>query len=185
MRTILSLLLLLAGGSAIAQAPQQPALNYDFAELRYVDVDANGGDGLQLGGSFRFGGNWLGLGSLTRLNFNNSVDSTTLELGAGYVWPYRPDWDFLASVRIVRTDVDFPTGSADDTGVRLTGGVRGLIAPQFEVRGAVQHVSVDNSDTYLELAGDYYFTPSIAAGLSLEFGGDVDVWTLGARWYFR
>lgn len=185
MRTTLSILLLLAGGSAFAQAPQEPALGYNFAELRFVDVDVNGGDGLKLGGSFRFSGNWLAVGSLTRLNFNNDVDSTTLELGAGYVWPYRPDWDFLANVRIIRTDVDFPFGSADDTGVGLTGGVRGLIAPQFEVRGAVQHVSVDDSDTYLELAGDYYFTPNVAAGLSIEFGGDVDAWTIGARWYFR
>ena len=185
MRTVLSILLLLAGGSAYAQAPQQPALGYNFAELRFVSVDSNGGDGLKLGGSYRFSGNWLAVGSLASLNFNNDVDSTTLELGAGYVWPYRPDWDFLANVRIVRIDVDTPSGSANDTGIGLTGGIRGLITPQFEVRGAVNHINVDSSDTYLELAGDYYFTPNVAAGLSIDFGGDTDAWTIGARWYFR
>ena len=38
---------------------------------------------------------------------------------------------------------------------------------------------------YLELAGDYYFTQRFAAGLSVEFAGDTDVITFGARWYFR
>ena len=88
-------------------------------------------------------------------------------------------------MRIVRIDVDTPSGSANDTGIGLTGGIRGLITPQFEVRGAVNHINVDSSDTYLELAGDYYFTPNVAAGLSIDFGGDTDAWTIGARWYFR
>jgi len=67
----------------------------------------------------------------------------------------------------------------------LTGGIRGLITPQFEIRGAVHHINLDNSDTYLEMAGDYFFTQNFAAGLSLEFAGDTDAWSLGARWYFR
>ena len=46
-------------------------------------------------------------------------------------------------------------------------------------------INLDNSDTYLELAGDYYFTAQFSAGLSLEFAGDTDAFTIGARWYFR
>lgn len=185
MRTLLITSLMLAHGFAFAQAPQQAALGYNYAELRFVDVDSNGGDGFRLNGSFQLEGNWLVVGGLSRLDFNNNVDSTTVELGAGYVWPYRSDWDFMANLRLVRTDVDFPTGSADDTGLGLTGGIRGLITPQFEIRGAVHHINLDNSDTYLEMAGDYFFTQNFAAGLSLEFAGDTDAWSLGARWYFR
>jgi len=185
MRALMIAGLLLAQGVVWAQASQESSLSYNLAEFRFVDVDANGGDGFRLNGSFELDGNWIIVGGLTRLDFNNNVDSTTVELGAGYVWPYRADWDFLANLRVIRSDVDFPSGSADDTGVGITGGVRGLITPAFEIRGAVNHISFDNSDTYLELAGDYYFTPNFAAGLSLEFAGDTDAWTLGARWYFR
>ena len=185
MRTLLITGILLVHGAAWAQAPQHPAVSYNFAELRFVDLDQGGGDGFRLNGSYRFEGNWLVVGGITRLDFNNNVDSTTIELGGGYVWPYRNDWDFLANVRLVRTDVDFPLGSADDTGIGLTGGVRGLITPSFEIRGSINHINLDNSDTYLELGCDYYFTRNFAAGLSVEFAGDSDAWTLGARWYFR
>ena len=58
MRTLLAVLLILAGSLACAQAPRQPSLSYNYAELRYVDVDVNGGDGFEIGGSFRFAGNW-------------------------------------------------------------------------------------------------------------------------------
>ena len=43
----------------------------------------------------------------------------------------------------------------------------------------------DESDVFLEFAGDWYITPQFAAGLSVEFGGDFDLWTIGARYYFK
>ena len=48
MRTLLAVLLILAGSLACAQAPRQPSLSYNYAELRYVDVDVNGGDGFEI-----------------------------------------------------------------------------------------------------------------------------------------
>jgi hypothetical protein len=84
----------------------------------------------------------------------------------------------------VSADVDTPGGSSDDSGFALSGGIRGFIAPQFEVRGSVNHVNLDDSDTYLELAGDYYITQQFATGVSLEFAGDSDLFTLGVRLFF-
>lgn len=185
MRMTLLIALVLAHGLVEAQTPQSPSLPYNLAELRFVDVDQNGGDGFRLAGSYRISGNWLILGGLTELEFNNGIDWTTIEFGGGYVWPYRPDWDLVANVRIVSTDVDFPLGGTDDTGLGITGGVRGMIAPQFEVRGSVNHVTVGDDDTYLEFAGDYHFTRNFAAGLSFDVGGDLDAWSVGARWFFR
>lgn len=186
MRTLLLVTLLIGHGLASAQAPQSPSLGYNFAELRFIDVD-NDGDGFRLAGSYRISGNWLILGGVSALEFDNDVDSTTFDVGGGYVWPYRPDWDLVANVRVVRTEVDLPRGlgSSDDTGIGVSGGVRGLIVPELEVRGSVNHVTVGDSDTYIEVAGDYYFTRNFAAGISVEFGGDLDAWTIGARWYFR
>lgn len=182
-KTLFALLLLPALGAAQQAAPGD--LSYTYAELRYVEVDENGGDGLRFNGSFDLGNNWLIVGGITSLEFNGSVDFTSIEIGGGYVYPYNDDFDLVATARFVSAEVDTPFGDADDTGIALSAGLRGLIAPQFEVRGAVNYVNVDESDTFLEIAGDYYFTRQFAAGLSIEFAGDSDLITLGGRWYFR
>ena len=185
MRMLTLLAGLLLQGIAIAQTTQQVDLSYSYAELRFVDVDTRGGDGVRLNGSFDLENNWLIVGGLTSLDFNNNVDSTTVELGAGYVWNYSNDFDLLSTLRFVQTDTDTPGGNFDDRGFAFSAGARGLLTPQFEIRGSVNHINLDNSDTYLELAGDYYFTEQFSAGLSLEFAGDTDAFTIGARWSFR
>lgn len=187
MKWICALAGLLAQGLAFAQATQQrPAdLDYTYVELRFVDVDTNGGDGLRLNGSFELQNNWIMVGGLTALEFNNDVDTTVVELGGGYVYHYSTSFDFVGTLRFVRAEVDVPGGSFDDNGFAFSAGARGIIAPRFEVRGSVNHINLDDNDTYLELAGDYYFTDRVSAGLSLEFAGDDDLFTIGARWFFE
>ncbi len=187
MRMLFLLASLLVQGIAIAQTvqKQQVGLSYTYAELRFVDVDNRGGDGIRFNGSFELENNWLIVGGLTKLDFNNNVDTTVVELGGGYVWHYSKDFDFVSSLRFVQADVDIPGGGSDDNGFAFSAGARGLLAPQFEIRGSVNHINLDNSDTYLELAGDYYFTEQFSAGVSLEFAGDTDAFTIGARWSFK
>ena len=186
------LLLLLAAlsiqATAVAQTSQQnqPSdLSYSFAELRFVDVDTSGGDGIRLAGSWELDGPWILVGALTALDFNNNVDTTLLEIGGGYVWNYSEDFDLVSTLRLVRAEVDTPGGDADDSGFAFSAGARGFLAPQFEIRGSVNHINLDNSDTYLQLAGDYHFTDQISAGVSLDFAGDTDSFSLGVRWFFR
>ncbi len=178
---------LLMHGIVIAQTAeeQEVGLSYTYAELRFVDVDFRGGDGYRFNGSYELDGNWLIVGGLTTLDFNNNADSTVVELGGGYVWHYSSDFDLVSTLRLVRSGVDAGGIDADDTGFALSAGARGLLAPQFEIRGSVNHINLDNSDTYIELAGDYFFTEQFAAGVSLEFAGDTDAFTIGARWFFR
>lgn len=178
---------LLVHGIAIAQATeeQEVGLSYTYAELRFVDLDDRGGDGIRFNLSYELNNNWMIVGGLSSYDFNNNVDSTTVEIGGGYVWRYANEYDLVTTLRFVQTDIDTPGGSSDDSGFAFSAGARGLLAPQFEIRGSVNHVNLDNSDTYLEVAGDYYFTEQISAGLSLEFAGDSDAFTIGARWFFR
>lgn len=188
MKILVLLAGLLASSLAVAQSSQQPqlgSLNYNYLELRFVDVDTNGGDGLRFGGSFDFGNNWLIVGGVTSVEFNNNVDAIWFEVGPGYVWHYNNDFDFVASLRYVDVDIDTQFSSGDDDGVTFSAGTRGWIAPQFEIRGAVNHTTVGDSDTYLDIAGDYHFNSQFAAGLSLELAGDNDVITIGGRWFFR
>ncbi len=177
----------LAHGIAIAQTAekQKVDLSYTYAELRFVDVDNSGGDGIRFNLSYELENNWMIVGGLTALDFNNNVDSTVVEVGGGYVWHYSNDFDLVSTLRFVRADIDNPGGGSDVIGFAFSAGARGLLAPQFEIRGSVNHVKLDDSDTYLELAGDYYLTEQFSAGVSLEFAGDTDVFTIGARWFFR
>jgi hypothetical protein len=186
MKTLVLLAALLASGTAFAQNTQQQSADFDYnyLELRFVDVD-NNGDGLRFGGSFDFGNNWLLVGGVTSLDYNNNVDATSYEIGAGYVWHYTSDWDMVATLRYINVEIDNPGQGFDDDGLAFSGGVRGWLVPKFELRGSVNHVTAGDSDTYLELAGDYHFTPRFAAGLSLEFAGDNDIWTIGGRWFFE
>jgi hypothetical protein len=186
------LLLLIAAlsiqATAAAQSSQQPEtsdLSYSYAELRFVDVDTSGGDGFSFGGSYELDGQWILVGALTTLDFNNNVDSTLFEIGGGYVWNYSNDFDLVSTLRFVRAEVDTPGGDADDSGFALSSGVRVLLTPEFEVRGSVNHINLDNNDTYLQLAGDYFFTDQASVGVSLDFAGDMDNFTLGFRWFFR
>lgn len=185
MKTLVLLAGLLACSLANAQNSQQSqygGVNYDYLELRYLDVDANGGNGFLFGGSIDVGDNFLLLGSITTLDFDNNVDADLFQLGGGYIWHYNSDFDFLALVQYVNVNVD---GSDGDNGVKFSGGTRGLITPQFEVRGFVNYTTAGDGDTWLEIAGDYYINPRFAAGVSIEFGGDTDIFTIGGRFFFR
>jgi hypothetical protein len=187
MKKLILLAALLVQGIASAQTvnTQHTDLNYNYVEVRFVDVDTNGGDGIRLNVSFDLQNNWLMVGGLTLLDFNNNVDATIAEVGAGYVWNYSKDFDLVSTLRFVRAEFDTPGGSANDNGIAFSAGARGYVAPRFEVRGSVNHINLDNSDTYLEIAGDYYFADRFSAGASLEFAGDDDILTIGARWYFQ
>jgi len=186
------LLLLIAAlsiqATAAAQSSQQAgtsSLSYTYAELRYVDVDTGGGDGFSFGGSYELDGPWILVGALNALDFDNNVDFTLFEIGGGYVWNYSNDFDLVSTLRFVRADVDTPGGDADDSGFAFSMGARALLTPEFEVRGSMNHLNLDNNDTYLQLAGDYFFTDDASVGVSLDFGGDMDNFTLGFRWFFR
>ena len=184
MRHLFIVALLLAHTAAFAQNAGKPVTSYTFGEIRYLDIDG-GGDGFEVGGSFQFDSNWFGVASLASYDLGPLTDGTSFEIGAGYIFPFQQDWDIQVNARIIRAQVDTPVGDFDDTGFGVLAGLRGLIAPQFEVRGNLHYVNVDDSDVFLEVAGDWYFTPNVAAGLSVEFGGDVDVWTIGARYFFK
>ncbi len=187
MKYLILLAALLSSGTAAAQYSGQPKpdLSYDYLELRFVDVDTNGGDGFRFNGSYDLGNNWLIVGGMTSLDFNNNIDATLFEIGAGYVWHYSEDFDLVSTLRYANADFDSSFGSADDDGLAFSAGVRGMLTPEFEIRGNVHHVTIGDSDSYLELAGDYYFSRQFAAGVSLEFAGDTDVVTVGGRWFFK
>lgn len=170
---------------ATANASASNNLSYDFAELRFIDTEAGSvdGDGFEIAGSYNIQDNWLLVGGFTTLDFN-SVDVTLLEAGGGYVWPQNNQFDLFATGSIVRADIDAGANDDSDTGFRVVGGIRTRFAPNFEGRAELNYIDIEDSDTFIELGGDYYVSPQFAIGGTLDVGSDNDELTIGVRWFF-
>ena len=147
-------------------------IEYNFFELRYVDV--KGGDGIEFGGSYRLNPEFYGLASFQDIDIGpNNTDR--LEIGGGYILP-NDKIDFAAEVMLIDAD--------SESGFSLAAGGRGYVAPEIEARVFVKHVDVVNSDTFIELGGDYFVDVNISLGITLEVGSDSDTLTIGGRLYF-
>ncbi|MEO0576355.1 MAG: hypothetical protein AAF004_12895 [Pseudomonadota bacterium] len=170
-------IVILAACSVQARATD---VSYDFAELRFVDADVEGfdGDGLQLGGSYNVSGNWLVIGSIQLLDFDGA-DLDILKAGGGYVWSTDERFDLFATGALVRFDA-----GDNENGFEITGGIRSKFNEHFEGRASINYSDVVDADTYVQLGGDYYFTPEFAAGATVDLGGDFDSITFGVRWFF-
>jgi len=161
--------------------------SYTYAELRYVDYDTDGGgslDGLRLGGSLQFQPQLFAVGALTMLS-DGPVDYETIDLGIGFRTALQSNVDFVAIGGLIFAEVDTPGRSNDDSGISLTGGVRGMMSPQFELGGYIGYVDL-YGDGDITLTGEALFHVNRQATLlaSLGFSDDVNTLTLGGRWNF-
>ena len=171
-------------GQDNATGPENMDVSYTYAEIRYIDLDAPGSDGIGVGGSYRINEEWFVLGEISDLDFNSNFDQSIYEFGGGYIYDLDNGYDLVATASIVSVDSDFPILDDDDTGFALSGGVRGFVAPKVEIRGFVNHINLDNNDTFLEIGGDFFFSPRFSAGGTLEFAGDRDLISAGVRFHF-
>ncbi len=187
MKVLFLIACILIQGIAVAQTDENVDLSYTYAEFRFVDIDDRSGDGLQLNGSFNLTENWILVGGITAVSFDGNVDSTLVELGGGYVLPFRDRMDLVSTLRYVSGESDIPGGGrVDDNGFGVSTGLRNRVDSKFEFRGQVNHINMEHDkDTHVELAGDYYITRNFAAGASVKFAGDADSITIGARWFFE
>lgn len=184
--------LLLASTLSVGFSPPLTAsdLDYNYIEGRYIldgeieDVDDY--DGFTFGASFQFMDDIFAIGSYTDGEFDDlDGDFTILSLGIGYIYPIKPNWDANFTLAYLKSESDIRGyKDQDETGYAISGGVRGLFKPEIELRASLNHGKLDESDTWITLGGDYYFTPEISAGLEFNIGGDNDEFTLGAKYYF-
>ncbi len=159
-----------------AAAGSDNGIKYNYLELRFVDVD--GGDGIEFGGSYRINEQFYAVAGIQDIDFGpGSLE--VLEIGGGYIIPNKKI-DFALEVSLI--DTDFPGSS--DNGFSLAAGGRSYISPEFEARVFVKHVDVVNSDTFIELGGDYFISADISLGITLEVASDADTLTFGGRYYF-
>lgn len=163
-------------------------LSYSYAQVRYADQEIDNvnldGDGFVIGGSYRINDKYFAFGSYSDLGFDGGLDSSSLQAGGGYIYTLNERAHAVGKVFVARSEASRPGLKRNDTGFGLEAGLRGLIIPKLEARGFITYSDVGGSDTSFTLGGDYYFTPQLSAGLTANFGGDAQGFTIGARFYF-
>ncbi len=176
----------IAGGAAAAE------LDYNYAELRWVDteldtagIDADG-DGFEIGGSLELAEQVHIFGNYRTLDFGGGTDVSAFEIGGGYAMPLRNGADLIGRLSYIEGEIDAGPFDLDDSGFKFSAGFRNMFHPQIEGRAFINYADLDESgsETSFEVAGDYFLNDEIALGASLEFGDDVTTWSLGARWFF-
>ncbi|MEW8279910.1 MAG: hypothetical protein AB2721_19710 [Candidatus Thiodiazotropha sp.] len=166
------------------------AIDYSFVEGRFLldaefdDVDDDG-DGFRFAGSFQVTNEIFAFAKYDDVELDDSnVDFSLLRIGAGYIHPLDASWDANVSLAYADAEADGPGGEEDESGFELSGGVRGMVKPQIEVRASLNYLDIEDSDTYFTLGGDYYIMPNISAGIELDMGGDYETVSIGAKFYF-
>ena len=175
--------------AAVALSPVYASdVEYSYVEGRFLidaEIENVDGDGFHVGGSYLVRNDIYLLGSFETVDFDNNVDADIIELGAGYIYPLNTQWDSNYELSYVDTDLSGPGGSRDDTGFSLSAGVRGMVTPEFEARAKLVYIDVDDSDTFITLAGDYFIKPNLSAGVEVDLAGDYETLSLGVRYYFN
>ena len=164
-----------------ANLAQAQEINYNYAELRYLDSEIGNadGDGIEIAGSYQIDPEWLVIGSYSSQDFG-FADWDVLEAGIGYILPDVNGFNLMSSISII--DSEF--GNDDDNGVRLSTGVRTELTNQLEGRAFINYLNIDGSDLFVELGADYFFSPQIAAGAEVQLGSDTDTFSIGVRWFY-
>jgi hypothetical protein len=181
-----------AAGLGVAGVASAAELDYNYAELRYIDTELDAGpfdvdgDGFELGGSMELAQSVHIFGNFQTLDFGSGIDSSGFEVGGGYAMPLNNGADLVARLSYIDGEIDTPAGDADDSGFGFSAGARNMFSPQIEGRAFINYVDLDESgdEVSFELAGDYFLNDQIALGASLELGDDVTTWTVGGRWFF-
>ncbi|HWK49043.1 MAG TPA: hypothetical protein VNR40_04120 [Steroidobacter sp.] len=186
---------LAAAALALPVATQAADFDYSFVDLAllpHVQVEAGNddidGDGFQLRGSLAVSSNFFVLAQLQDFDLDHGVDVTRWMVGGGGHWPLNNTVDLVASVGVVRLNVDVGRFDDHDTGVFLGGRVRAQVAPRFELEGGVEYISAEvgdaGDDVYLVGEGRYHFNDQFSVGALLNFSSDVETLGVYGRYSF-
>jgi hypothetical protein len=189
-RTRAFLALAAMGGSAAilpATATAATDFGYTYAEARYLDINRDEGsdaDGLTAIGWYRLNERFFLLGQFIGVDSDGGADVTTYALGGGFIQPLNNHWDAVLTTSFRRVELDTGLRTTSDNGYAAQLGLRGMPIPKFEARAFVNYVNVNRSETSFFLSGDYWFSPSLSAGLAAELGENADTISIGVRYAF-
>ncbi len=186
---VASMVVLLSAGSAFAAEN----LSYNYAEASYVDAEFDNGpdgDGVSIFGVGEVGRQFHIFGGYETLEFDGGLlgdaDYDPLMAGSGYHRDLGERATFYGRASYVDVDVDTIIGSGSDDGFGLTAGVRGLLAPKWEVAAELAYVDLSDigDDTTFTLRGLYNMTENFSFGLGYRTSDNIDAFSASLRFYW-
>ena len=189
-RTILASIFGALSLNAFAASP-----SYDFVKAGYVQADIeDAGDfeptGFQIQGFKSLNENVYLTGRYGQLSEDVSgvdIDLDYVSAGVGYRYGLTQNTDFFGEVtyEYVNLDIELDSISGeDDNGYGITAGVRSMLSEQFELRGAIRYIDIEDDETAFEIGADYFFTPQFSFGATYVIADDVDLLGVSARYTF-
>ncbi len=171
---------------AAAQQQTDRPLSYDFAYASLAVTELDSG-GLEGGGSFTVAPNFHVFAAYQDWELNDNVDRSILQVGAGYHWDIANNLDLVVALAFADSELDTPgPGKIDDDGLILSAGLRGWLTNAVELSGMI---SLDDSlgsdsDTVLELGGDYHLNSQFSLGGRVRIDEDETTLFVGGRFHF-
>ena len=189
-RTILASIFGALSLNAFAASP-----SYDFVKAGYVQADIeDAGDfepsGFQIQGFKSLNENVYltgRYGQLSEDEYGVDIDLDYASAGVGYRYGLTQNTDFFGEVtyEYVNIDVELDSISGeDDNGYGITAGIRSMLSEQFELRGAIRYIDIEDDETAFEIGADYFFTPQFSFGATYVIADDVDLLGVSARYTF-
>jgi hypothetical protein len=183
--------------SAMAQ-PVVDEVDYHYLEMGYLftDRDVPGGDADGRGpGRFEYSfpiRNHLHLFAGTEAVTYKDIPPDTSGKSRSKTFGFGTHFNLTSSLsvygRFAYTDLDLNlgAGTVSDDGAVVSGGVRYMPAPGYEIRGGASYRNLDKagSDTRVFVGGDIFLTDIIAITLDLNVGDDENLLFVGGRFYF-
>ncbi len=165
--------------------------SYDYVELGYINAEFDAGpadldgDGFRIEASVSATDAVFVYANYADIGLDLGIDATLLEIGGGWHTPLSNSTDFVATLAYVNVEADAGGGlSADDDGFGISAGLRGTPADRIELRGRILYEDLDDSNTSLEIFGDYYFTENFSLGAGFLIDDDASAWLLQGRFHF-
>lgn len=189
----------LALAVALAIAPfaaSADGLDYTYIEGGYANVEIDTGDalvgdldfdGVQIRGSAAISESFYllgGYGNVSNDDYSMDVDFSELQFGLGYRHGLSDRADLITEVSYLRQEIDFDGfGSEDASGGRVSVGLRGLLADNFEgyVKGSYTDGGDFDGDFSGTLGAQFKFTPVWGVVGEIEAGDDVSKTLVGVR----
>jgi len=153
--------------------------NYNYIDLKYVDVETTDGVNLQLSADVRdntaFGVNYY-RGS------DGPVDADTLGLSLSYYIKARAlrETDWIFGLGYSRVEV----GSFDDNGLDVSAGLRKAIHNALEVNASFNISTIGDTDASLNFRALYDIDPRFSALVEVGFDDTTDL-GIGIRYYWN
>jgi hypothetical protein len=172
----------------LSTAAQAEDLSYSNVDFGWLSTDLDDGptvDGFGLRGSVGFAEHYFVFAEYGSQEVGGAdVDQYAVGLGGHYA--LAENLDLVGRLGYMNAEISAGPFSDDEDGYLFSAGLRGHIAPDFELEGGAIHRDFGGGadDTALVIGGRYFFTDNFAINAEYEHGDDAGTIFAGIRLTF-